>query len=721
MKQRAAAVLCCALLVIPFTGPIFTVRPASASSPQYAHGRQWLLATTPEGQVEKPVSAGLNNSRCNGWCNYDDFDHESCTCRKISLECSGWRECCKNRFFEVSRPGLACVPAFTTHLLAIAQCPEAWFSSEDNNTTRIRCEDEERSGLELSYLDDLPVLSRHSGVIYRNVYCASCNGDTRDLRPWELIITCLDENGSNALKNGMAERIWYYPEVQVLVASWGAGIHLTKCEIAIKELVEPSSPQELNVTVCEPRSFVMSCPDDFSNGAALLKCYSYISAEIAATHGKLYPNMHCSTCDGRTRRLPRCGHQDGPQHSPGLEGKTLEEGAPTYAVVIDFSNWRTVAVTEPLVNSCGRDEVYDPVAHQCVHTGCPADVWVKRDDCSWTRLSHDEVRVRKDLTLIVNSSFQELKPDRWHRDGPDAVIACMSTSSERTVLKPGRFEDILSTAVLLISVLCLVLHIITYSLLPKLRNGPSTIVLCLALSVLVAQGTFVGGGLLLAPGTASSRVCAVVSHASHLAAFFWMNVLAIDVQETFRKGVIGMSRAVSAFWIYSSYAWLSPIAIVVAPLTLEHLQPASPWSPSYGRPRCWINRPLSLIAFFGTPVLLLLLTNLVLFCLTARSILQATRQAKLARRAVNRPNHKKGRLVLYAKLAAVFGLTWVFGFAASLSGLRFLWYPFIALCGLQGAFIFLAFTCKRRIFRMASLRIPHCTGDEFAVCKVTLD
>lgn len=171
-----------------------------------------------------------------------------------------------------------------------------------------------------------------------------------------------------------------------------------------------------------------------------------------------------------------------------------------------------------------------------------------------------------------------------------------------------------------------------------------------------------------------------------------------------------MSRAVSAFWIYSSYAWLSPIAIVVAPLTLEHLQPASPWSPSYGRPRCWINRPLSLIAFFGTPVLLLLLTNLVLFCLTARSILQATRQAKLARRAVNRPNHKKGRLVLYAKLAAVFGLTWVFGFAASLSGLRFLWYPFIALCGLQGAFIFLAFTCKRRIFRMMYEKVCDRSG-----------
>ena len=43
------------------------------------------------------------------------------------------------------------------------------------------------------------------------------------------------------------------------------------------------------------------------------------------------------------------------------------------------------------------------------------------------------------------------------------------------------------------------------------------------------------------------------------------------------------------------------------------------------------------------------------------------------------------------------GLTWTFGLAASATGLQYLWYPFIVLNCLQGAVIFVAFTCKRKV------------------------
>lgn len=59
---------------------------------------------------------------------------------------------------------------------------------------------------------------------------------------------------------------------------------------------------------------------------------------------------------------------------------------------------------------------------------------------------------------------------------------------------------------------------------------------------------------------------------------------------------------------------------------VERFRPESPWSPAYGQPFCWLNRPLSLAAFFGLPVLLLLVANTVLFALTAHSIHSTKRQ-----------------------------------------------------------------------------------------------
>ena len=39
-------------------------------------------------------------------------------------------------------------------------------------------------------------------------------------------------------------------------------------------------------------------------------------------------------------------------------------------------------------------------------------------------------------------------------------------------------------------------------------------------------------------------------------------------------------------------------------------------------------------------------------------------------------------------MASVMGVTWIFGFAANLKALSFLWYPYVVLNSLQGMFPF---------------------------------
>ncbi|XP_065298322.1 uncharacterized protein [Dermacentor albipictus] len=687
-----------------------------------ASAEAYLLAMEPPPQAITPdlllaerVAAGLNATQCTDSCD-PDLEPKMCACRSPQ-ECSQTGDCCADRFLgEVARPRIACVPAVSyRELMAVVRCPEAWSPADErDDETKARCERANPRRFDLTYLDDLPVLSRQSGTLYRNVYCASCNGDTRDLRSWTLVVECTPKEASEALDNGNATVTGYQYQSRKITVRWGSVDHKSAtCQMAIKELVNKTDEhiiRELKVSPCTQTPLVKSCPDSYNNAEVRRKCHSYTSTLEDSANMRVYKNLHCAICNKRKLSKLSCSLKaqlGPPTRPPGYSGAS-------YAVVLDFSNWQTsVMSAAPTKNVCGRDEIHEPVGNRCVPSACPTDVCVRRDDCQWTRLRRDKVRVRDDSTLLPSPDSEvELRPDRWHMDGPDAVMACMSPPQAdfSAALRPEGFENVLSTALLLISVLCLVLHVVAYALVPKLRTGPSRLVLCLAMSVLVAQGSFVVGGMFLASGSTLCSAFAVVSHAAHLAAFFWMNVMAMDVQRTFRRGAGGSSRAASAFLSYSAYAWLAPALLVAAASTLQYLEPESAWSPSYGTPYCWINRPLSLIAFFGAPVLLLLLANTAFFLLTARSIHLTTKQTKVARRSVSSggvsgASGERGRLALYVKLAMVFGLTWVFGFAAALTGVQALWYPFIVLCSLQGAFIFLAFTFKRSVLRMVRDRL----------------
>ncbi|KAH9379357.1 hypothetical protein HPB48_010852 [Haemaphysalis longicornis] len=254
--------------------------------------------------------------------------------------------------------------------------------------------------------------------------------------------------------------------------------------------------ETLNVTTCKRRPLTMTCPDDYTNAEIRRKCHSYASMVEYTVKSLVYRNLHCAICNGVSTKALSCHQRQ--DAGPNIR---ISMGA-SYAIVLDFSSWQAEALSgAPMKHVCGLDELHDPVLKRCVKSGCPADVCVKRDNCQWTRVPNDRVHVREDSFLVMKTGSEQLEPDRWHRDGPNAVIACVSTTDKAAALMPVEFENVLSTILLLISVVCVIMHIIAYALLPKLRTGPSRLVLCLAVSVLLAQGTFVAGGLLLTPGS----------------------------------------------------------------------------------------------------------------------------------------------------------------------------------------------------------------------------
>lgn len=188
-------------------------------------------------------------------------------------------------------------------------------------------------------------------------------------------------------------------------------------------------------------------------------------------------------------------------------------------------------------------------------------------------------------------------------------------------------------------------------------------------------------------------------------------------------------RRRSIYLNYSLYAWGFPTLVVTLGFILDLTHLLDSYAPQYGSHLCWICNKRGLVIFFIFPVMLLILANLVLFTLTVRSILKQKRAAQFAieknqtysafspaLQATLARNQHHIRFILYFKLAVIMGLGWLLGVVAGLAELPVLWYPFIVLNALQGAFIFITFDCKLKIYYMVYKRItkrPHPSDNSF--------
>lgn len=357
---------------------------------------------------------------------------------------------------------------------------------------------------------------------------------------------------------------------------------------------------------------------------------------------------------------------------------------------------------------CDSKQLYDPILKVCFNLSC--DHLSERNgkqcidkpknatgnfnrSCTKIIFSRDSFVLLDNDTIFVNITKKSYTSKHYEPiiiNGE--IIQVLICTEEIFTFNFSPIQSWMSEIGLLISIACLLIHLIIYSLLPKLHNLPGKILICLSLSLLIAQMFFLLGAYDPYTSTWHCNMIGIIIHFSYLAAFFWMNVMAFDIYLTFCQT---RSRSIHShtFLKYSMYGWISPLLIIIAGLIMNYLYSHSLYSPNYGKSICWISQKRGLFVFFALPLFVLLFINLILFFLTARSLLITTRETKM----VNKFSDKV-RFFLYIKIALLLGLTWIFGFVATLTNVSFLWYPFIIFNSLQGAFIFLSFTMKKKVF-----------------------
>ncbi|GBN38498.1 G-protein coupled receptor Mth2 [Araneus ventricosus] len=274
-----------------------------------------------------------------------------------------------------------------------------------------------------------------------------------------------------------------------------------------------------------------------------------------------------------------------------------------------------------------------------------------------------------------------------------------------------------------ISIVALTAHLITFCLVPSLRNVPGWNLASLSIAFLIAYSCAIIGQIPKVLGL-SCIIVGIIQQNCFLVAFFCMNVIAFDVWRTLRMAtsklvVSSDNKKKIQLIIYTIYSWGVPVLITVTAVILDTVEGVPSWiKPGIGdKKTCWMTNDKAKIIFFAVPAFTLFMVNAVFFVLSAFIIKNNTMKN------TSDQHNQTARLnfVLYLRLAFMMGVTWLLGALASITNSTILWYIFDFLNPLQGLFIFLLFTCSRKVFKYVkqrmSLRSPKTSTTEKQTCS----
>ncbi|XP_022917472.1 G-protein coupled receptor Mth2-like isoform X6 [Onthophagus taurus] len=220
-------------------------------------------------------------------------------------------------------------------------------------------------------------------------------------------------------------------------------------------------------------------------------------------------------------------------------------------------------------------------------------------------------------------------------DYPDSLLCAEPTTAVQSYYSMG----------MIISMPFLIATFLVYALLPD-KNLPAKSLMCYVLSLLFAYIMLVTIQL---NSNLEHGACVTIAYLCYfffMVSFFWMNSSCIDIWLTFSgiKGITGQrTQERKRFIYYCLYSWGLPLIMtsIVVVMTMEHLKD-SIFFTAIGDGQCWFKNGLSTGIYFYFPIAILLITNIVLFAITALKIRNVQRDTKVLN-AKDSSKHEKDK------------------------------------------------------------------------------
>ncbi|XP_043489980.1 probable G-protein coupled receptor Mth-like 10 [Polistes fuscatus] len=299
---------------------------------------------------------------------------------------------------------------------------------------------------------------------------------------------------------------------------------------------------------------------------------------------------------------------------------------------------------------------------------------------------------------------------------------CFPEDSDVRVMKV-RPEKLFGIIGLLTSIILLILTVIIYLIIPKLRDIYGHVIChycgCLAMAFIILA-------ILELDGARWSRyTCMIISYVIQfffIATYCWLNVLCI-VTNNFIQNCVNHASFLpktnkAFFFYYSLCAWLSSSILIIADICLN----LNPMNFTTESDSCWIDSDIKSTSFYFFPVLIFLISNLIVFIFTGITIRRFKNDLKIRLLTTNQVCDRRDKrmlcifnisLMVPVVLFFFMALTWTLQFITWSNSINsFNWYPLDLVNAAHGFFAFVIFVLRRPIRGLIWARIQNLSNSQ---------
>ena len=644
-------------------------------------------------------STNYQSCRCDANCTmYGDCcpsTHDSCLSEedqshdeKASFDCK--------QIFIPGNGSEGMLPSYGEHYWIVSTCSSDWLeemgNSKDVQEIVKNCTHHLDRSIRLP-----PVTDLDSGLVYRNKYCAHCNG-VSNRAVWKFGYKCdreledLLDDSSYTLNEKDFNR---FCTIDTFVQPSSLPHSARQCYPQIDSCLELDT---LNVLMMTPwnSSYYYNVVNHCREGR--FQNHVVLKGELSSIP---YRNEYCALCNGVDITDIECF-------------KIIVIGPPPDNVSMDFPPEFNIVLDifgngganfKPINVFCSEAaEVYDPVIEQChpivnktsnvnESTNCLGELINLLDSTAFEFVSTDMLLYgEKPYTVEFNTS-----------NGTPVICVNFTTNGTTKGLFIKSYPAVYLILTYIgcpLSVIGCILILLTYSLFKELRTLPSLILMYLAVAILIGNLLILVGGPV---GEMVRVICtpvAIITHYIFLSQFGWMSLMSTEIArnlyQAFKiKAHESKTYKIKFFVVYTLLGWGIPLLIVLLTVIVNF---TTTDLVLYGKSkdgtpgRCWINHFASVVISFVTPLGISLVYNTIIFVVvTIYLCVSSKSHSKL------KSDKKVPFLRLNIAIFSVSGVTWIFGFLALLPQLEWAWIPFILLNSTQGFIIFVAFLCTKRV------------------------
>ncbi|XP_030375651.1 LOW QUALITY PROTEIN: G-protein coupled receptor Mth-like [Scaptodrosophila lebanonensis] len=268
-----------------------------------------------------------------------------------------------------------------------------------------------------------------------------------------------------------------------------------------------------------------------------------------------------------------------------------------------------------------------------------------------------------------------------------------------------KWDKIMCRYVMICSIICIILTIFVYVLLPKLQKLHGKCFICYLLSL------GVGCTALIIDQVGDSEYCLTTGYVGYfaiMAAFLWLAIISFDLWNTFRGTIRHMTKAL--FLSYNIIAWSTALVLLAIVYAMDFIATEDTpllWIPGVGYYSCWIKtEDWSAMIYFYGPMMLLIIFNVSMFIPTAVRIYKTQKEFQ---NIVGQARHRKmvnewQTFSLFLRLFVIMGVTWIFEICSYLSSNHSTLRKFFIVADLlnsaHGILIFGLFVLKPSVWKL---------------------